>query len=37
MFAGLLGLVMGFCAAAVVVGALMRRQSKRAIRDVYGL
>jgi hypothetical protein len=37
MFAGLLGLVIGFCAAALVVGLIMRRQSKRAIRDVYGL
>lgn len=37
MFAGLLGLVLGFCVAGVVVGALLRRQSKRAIRDVYGL
>lgn len=37
MFAGLLGLVLGFCTAGVVVGLLLRRQSKRAIRDVYGL
>jgi hypothetical protein len=37
MAAGVLGLVLGFSTAGAVLGIILRRQARRAIRDVYGL
>jgi hypothetical protein len=37
MAAEILGLVLGFSTAGVVLGVILRRQSRRAIRDIYGL
>jgi hypothetical protein len=37
MAAELLGLILGFSTSGVVLGMFLRRQSRRAIRDAYGL
>jgi hypothetical protein len=37
MAAELLGVLLGFSTAGVLFGIFLRRQSRRAIRDTYGL